>query len=861
MPGILPMKVIKVGTSNQSRIAQACDRCRSKKIRCDGIRPCCSQCANVGFECKTSDKLSRRAFPRGYTESLEDRVRGLESEVRELKALLDEKDEKIDLLSKIHAFTPPERRATLSPHSTHRNTPSPQEDSFQVQQSPSLAPDCKSEPCFIGASSGRAFVDAFKYKLEQNGKSCSDLTVNTFFASENQQANREMHSSPVSLKTPPRLLSDQLVNIFFQEWAPLFPVLHRPTFLKLYEDFVKSPEDLEGDVHAIAQLNLVFGIAALSKNTCSKEDILLFEKQWHSAVNAAKSEKSLATLQCLILAQIYCICSHDYHTLLDYKGLAVLLCHRLGLNQSQKRFQLGALTRETRKRVFWAGYTIDRFSAAVLGVPVLLREDDVHTEYPADIDDECVTEKGFLPTLPGESTKLSNALALFRATRILTHVLEQNYPASVSYELSLQRIISLNEELDTWLQGLAPHLRLEFVQDKPSTNVIGSRSPLLSLAYFYIRTLIHRPALGSGLGSKASPSLVALADSSKHIIQIVQLLEERQMSFSFCLNKSELLMLSGFGLLYQGLELDMEGKLIKDNQRLVCSVIDILQRESAPGASEFKKMACALISVDRSTKGPKGSSPRRLSNGSVSSEPAGRSNDKSTRKQLQAIAARLTAGGKSIKQEDHDRRSTVPKISTANLMPLARNNSVVSISSARSEPAIPVQQKRPIHPPRLSQSPIIHTEMPNLDYYPLNDQSPLPSYPSTNYGKTVPAADWEKLLGVLDGGTTNIYDGIYGGPSPEVISSFATPTTSFPTSTYQDCNFDTWSPKHEFNSGQLYPPAAQSVLSFSDESLTSGGEELSVNSSGSESGYKGIIMPNLVDDFGLEPLDGSGFGL
>jgi hypothetical protein len=111
MPGILPMKVIKVGTSSQSRIAQACDRCRSKKIRCDGIRPCCSQCANVGFECRTSDKLSRRAFPRGYTESLEERVRQLESEVRELKDLLDEKDEKIDMLSKMHGN---QRRASVS---------------------------------------------------------------------------------------------------------------------------------------------------------------------------------------------------------------------------------------------------------------------------------------------------------------------------------------------------------------------------------------------------------------------------------------------------------------------------------------------------------------------------------------------------------------------------------------------------------------------------------------------------------------------------------------------------------------------------------------------------------------------------
>ncbi|KAI9845355.1 MAG: hypothetical protein M1838_001779 [Thelocarpon superellum] len=114
MPGIVPLKVITVGTSSQARVAQACDRCRSKKIRCDGTRPCCSQCANVGFECRTSDKLSRRAFPRGYTESLEERVRALESEVRELKDLLDEKDEIIDILERLHARTTPPRASSHS---------------------------------------------------------------------------------------------------------------------------------------------------------------------------------------------------------------------------------------------------------------------------------------------------------------------------------------------------------------------------------------------------------------------------------------------------------------------------------------------------------------------------------------------------------------------------------------------------------------------------------------------------------------------------------------------------------------------------------------------------------------------------
>jgi hypothetical protein len=162
------MKVIKVGNSAQSRIAQACDRCRSKKIRCDGVRPTCSQCANVGFECRTSDKLSRRAFPRGYTESLEERVRALETENRELKDLLDEKDEKIDMLSKMHG----NHHSRHGPRKTPASSASPsstspevgreiqfnKEDTFKVQAAPLLLGVENSDSYFMGPSSGRSFI-------------------------------------------------------------------------------------------------------------------------------------------------------------------------------------------------------------------------------------------------------------------------------------------------------------------------------------------------------------------------------------------------------------------------------------------------------------------------------------------------------------------------------------------------------------------------------------------------------------------------------------------------------------------------------------------------------------------------------
>jgi thymidylate synthase len=97
---------------------------------------------------------------------LEERVRALEAEVRELKDLLDEKDEKIDMLSKMHSNLGDHSRRRRSIESTRPpaemlkdETPSsPKDDVFRVQASPLLLGSDTSDSYFMGASSGRAFV-------------------------------------------------------------------------------------------------------------------------------------------------------------------------------------------------------------------------------------------------------------------------------------------------------------------------------------------------------------------------------------------------------------------------------------------------------------------------------------------------------------------------------------------------------------------------------------------------------------------------------------------------------------------------------------------------------------------------------
>lgn len=128
------------------------------------------------------------------------------------------------------------------------------------------------------------------------------------------------------------------------------------------------------------------------------------------------------------------------------------------------------------------------FTAASLGLPRLLKDADIECEEPADVDDENINEAGFQATPPGEHTKLSSALALFRASKLLAKVLDDLYPTTGSHDLSLGRVAGLSDDLDAWRNALPSHLRLEFTQDTLNVNVTSNRSPILvrySLRYLY----------------------------------------------------------------------------------------------------------------------------------------------------------------------------------------------------------------------------------------------------------------------------------------------------------------------------------------------------------------------------------------
>lgn len=90
-------------TTQRKRVSQACDRCRSRKDKCDGIRPVCSTCALGGHACSYDPSIKKRGLPEGYVRGLEKlwgfTIREAPDVEATILSLIDRKDG-IDALSR-----------------------------------------------------------------------------------------------------------------------------------------------------------------------------------------------------------------------------------------------------------------------------------------------------------------------------------------------------------------------------------------------------------------------------------------------------------------------------------------------------------------------------------------------------------------------------------------------------------------------------------------------------------------------------------------------------------------------------------------------------------------------------------------
>ncbi|KAG2733895.1 hypothetical protein G9P44_003420 [Scheffersomyces stipitis] len=75
--------VVKESTPKRGRTNLACDRCRQRKTRCDGVQPVCGTCMKRKIPCKFERKYPRAQVSVQYVKTLEEKLKILKSQGRD----------------------------------------------------------------------------------------------------------------------------------------------------------------------------------------------------------------------------------------------------------------------------------------------------------------------------------------------------------------------------------------------------------------------------------------------------------------------------------------------------------------------------------------------------------------------------------------------------------------------------------------------------------------------------------------------------------------------------------------------------------------------------------------------------------
>jgi hypothetical protein len=381
--------------TGSGRAIQACDRCRMKKVRCDGLLPACSRCKTAGLECLTMIKLTRKSYPRSYTESIEERLRDVEAEVQRLRDENTSGQIKIRELEAAAAAArgkPPSHPSPQDSESSRvgglivsgrrDNRAKPRRNSVDdsiCREVGRMNSDRSGVGRFMGSSSGIFFVGMAQQRFSTlsnvQWKVGHDLLK---VETDDHSVDYKIHPSHLRQdfleELPPYETAIKYCDAWFEFWRYIFPILHRPTFMRnlelmYFKQQTVPDNDIPAEIFAIFYLVLAVGsrqIQLSGDNADSRphirssgDDTIYFEKAM-SYYDEVMKLGTVRTIQFQELLILWYVSTGKRSLAFQMTGILVRLSLELGLHRHSKRFNFNPVTTEIRKRTFWVCYILDR---------------------------------------------------------------------------------------------------------------------------------------------------------------------------------------------------------------------------------------------------------------------------------------------------------------------------------------------------------------------------------------------------------------------------------------------------------------------------------------------------------------------
>ncbi|KAL8825597.1 MAG: hypothetical protein Q9191_004317 [Dirinaria sp. TL-2023a] len=276
----------KIQTSN--RTGQACDRCRMRKMRCDGRPDGCAPCVQNQTPCKTTDRMTGIANERGHVKRLEQRIKNLEKHIHGLEDRLTSVGEDVkpfDLsgdadVAPLQWHDPKEHQ---SPQKWEMRDTGPEQcvpfqDPAVLHSAPHRLPDFRSGldgNNYLGVSSGNSFISSIRgTAMNVLG---AEIDLADYKSSDLDEPDRPMFGQDYALNKsyhafvrtaysggskaqevgfPPPEEGLKYLRWYIRMVHPYTPFLHKPTFIRMLgrpmplheEDFdVELPEPIDDE--------------------------------------------------------------------------------------------------------------------------------------------------------------------------------------------------------------------------------------------------------------------------------------------------------------------------------------------------------------------------------------------------------------------------------------------------------------------------------------------------------------------------------------------------------------------------------------------------------------------------------------
>ncbi|KAJ7234186.1 fungal-specific transcription factor domain-containing protein [Mycena haematopus] len=313
-----------------------------------------------------------------------------------------------------------------------------------------------------------------------------------------------------------------LLEIYFINFHPTLPILHRPSFERSVAEGLHLKDSEFGGT-----LLSVLAVASRYSNdprVFVGRDVTL-SSGWMFASQVKILPKlnppTIYEVQMYCLLTLYALGTSVPEESWFYLGLGIRCFQQRGEHRTRPRGPKSRTEHELWKRAFWSVLVLERTLCFCMGRLASRHTDDHDVEPPLEVDDE-YWDRGFVQPI-GKPSEISYFVFEVRLFEILGDVMRKIYGSKKRKILmgwdgpdwEQRTVVEFDSTMNDFLDSIPPHLMWD--PENPPHGVFFDQSAMLQITYNYLRISIHRPYIQKT--TVGAPSLSICASAARTIIR------------------------------------------------------------------------------------------------------------------------------------------------------------------------------------------------------------------------------------------------------------------------------------------------------------------------------------------------------